>query len=675
MTEPQPSPEGGPSLSTRLELLARLRADQQQRWLRGERVLAEEYRRRAPELRADAEVFLDLVFSEVLLRRKLGEAPTLEEYARRFPDFERDLREQLPHVVEVFDETAPAPPEENDPGQRTQSLQPTEGTGTGAVPPPAFPRVAGFEVLAELGRGGMGVVYKARDSGLKRLVAVKQLNLAAGASAELLARFRAEAEAIARLHHPHIVQVYQWGEQDGRPFLVLEFVPGGSLDKKLQPGVPQPVNDSARLVLLLARAVHAAHQRGIVHRDLKPGNVLLAAPADEPALNTPWGCPKVTDFGLARLCDAEGGSVAGAVIGTPEYMAPEQAEGRVGEVGPAADVWALGVILYEVLTGRRPFQGSSVLGTLRLVCEHEPEPVRAVRPEVPEALAAVVTRCLRKRAEERYPSAAALADELKRVLDGEPIPVRPSRRWSWRRAAVWLGAGSVAAVVVAVVLFALLHPGGGGISTEPGTAPLEGVLSVQVWTEDRKKKGFKVEEEGSGALPVRNGDEVQLLATVSRPAHVYLVWIDAEGDATALYPWNDEDPNEIPLTRPPPERPPVRQVRCPKREGKGFPVRGKSGLVTALLLARREPLPASVDLADILARLKGKWEKAPSPGLMEVVVRGFDRGELNEAVSLNRNRGLQTAVDIDDTVLQLRDRLGEHFELIRSVSFAQVAGP
>jgi hypothetical protein len=465
--------------------------------------------------------------------------------------------------------------------------------------------------------------------------------------------------------------VHQFGEQDGRPFLVLELVPGGSLEQKLRPGVPQPVNDSARLVLLLARAVHAAHQAGVVHRDLKPGNVLLAAPADEPALNTPWGCPKVTDFGLARLRDVEGGSVPGTVIGTPEYMAPEQAEGRVGEVGPAADVWALGVILSELLTGRRPFQGSSLLGTLRLVCEHEPAPVRALRPEVPEALAAVVARCLRKRAEDRYPSAAALADELKRILDGEPILVRPPR-WSWRRAAVWLGAGSVTAVVVGVIVFALLPWGSVPTTTGPNAAPLEGTLSVRVWTDDRKKKGFKVEDEGSGALPVRNGDQVQLLATVNRPAHVYLVWIDAEGDAAALYPWNDEDPNEIPLTRPP-ERPPVRQVRCPKREGKGFPVEGKGGLVTALLLARRDPLPASVKLADILAGLKGKWEKAPSPGATAVVVRGFDRGQVNEAVSLDR--GLKTAVDINDVVLQLRDRLGEHFELIRSVSFAQVAGP
>src|SRR5262249_29191938 len=232
----------------------------------------------------------------------------------------------------------------------TTSPHSAESQPQATVAAASLPSLPGYEVLGKLGEGGMGVVFRARDRALKRLVAIKQL-LHPAPSGEGLARCRAEAEALARLRHPHVVPVYAAGEQGGRPFFVMEYVEGGGLDQKVQ-GRPQPPADAARLVMLLARAVHAAHQQGIVHRDLKPANVLLAPPADEPALNTAYGLPKVSDFGLSKtLGEDQGRTAGGTVLGTPGYMAPEQASGRPEDVGPATDVYALGVILYELLTG------------------------------------------------------------------------------------------------------------------------------------------------------------------------------------------------------------------------------------------------------------------------------------------------------------------------------------
>jgi WD40 repeat protein len=311
-----------------------------------------------------------------------------------------------------------------------------------APPPPrGWPALPGYEILAELGRGGMGIVYKARHFQLNRLVAVKMIR---GADAEpgQLARFRVEAEAVARLNHPGIVQIYEVGESDGWPFLALEFAPGGSLARRLA-GAPQPPGQAARLVELLARAVHCAHQHDVVHRDLKPANILLDAD----------GQPKVADFGLAKRLDETGQTVGGAVMGTPSYMAPEQAAGQTALAGPPADIYALGAILYELLTGRPPFCGESTLDTLEQVRYQEPVPVRQLQPKVPRDLETICLKCLRKEGARRYASAEALADDLARFLDGRPILARPvsraERLWRWCRRNPAL-AGLTAALLLAV---------------------------------------------------------------------------------------------------------------------------------------------------------------------------------------------------------------------------------
>jgi serine/threonine-protein kinase len=260
----------------------------------------------------------------------------------------------------------------------------------------------------------MGVVYKARQVGLNRLVALKRIRSGSHATAAERERFKAEAEAVARLRHPNIVQVYEVGEHQGQPYLSLEWVDGGSLAQKTAAG-PLPARDAAELVAQTARAVHDAHRHDVIHRDLKPANVLLAAD----------GTPKVTDFGLAKLLDVvTGRTEPGAILGTPSYMAPEQAEGKNRDTGPAADVYGLGAILYECLTGRPPFQGKTGVETLEQVCTQDPRPPRLVRPGLPRDLETICLKCLRKEPEQRYLSAGELADDLDRHLGGEPILAR-----------------------------------------------------------------------------------------------------------------------------------------------------------------------------------------------------------------------------------------------------------
>jgi serine/threonine protein kinase len=306
-----------------------------------------------------------------------------------------------------------------------------------------LPWVAGYELLEELGRGGMGVVYKARDPRLGRLVALKMIRDGALAGDEELERFRAEAEAVARLQHPHVVQVFEIGAQDGQPFFALEYVEGGSLKQELD-GTPQPAHRAARLVQTLAEAAHAAHLRGVVHRDLKPANVLLTAD----------GQPKLTDFGLAKRLDVDQGHTrSGAIMGTPSYMAPEQAAGNSKHIGPAADVYALGAILYELLTGRPPFRAATPLDTILQVLSEPPVPPRQLQPKVPRDLEAICLKCLEKEPGNRYPSAQALAEDLGRFQAGGAVRARPRRVWG--PAVRWARRHPIAALLVALLLAGL----------------------------------------------------------------------------------------------------------------------------------------------------------------------------------------------------------------------------
>jgi serine/threonine-protein kinase len=295
---------------------------------------------------------------------------------------------------------------------------------TESEPPPRLAHVAGYKILSVLGQGGMGVVYKARQRGLKRIVALKMISPVGHHGPTDLARFRSEAVAVADLQHPNIVQLYEVGEDNGHPFFSLEYVRGGSLARKIS-GTPQPPREAAELVRALADGMEYAHQRGIIHRDLKPANVLL----------TESGQPKVSDFGLVkRLEDDSGQTQSGSILGSASYMAPEQAEGKNKEIGPRCDIYALGGILYELLTGRPPFRAASVLDTLEQVRKQDPIPPSQFQTKVPRDLETICLKCLQKEPAKRYATAGEMGEDLRRFLSGEAILARPVSRveWLWR---------------------------------------------------------------------------------------------------------------------------------------------------------------------------------------------------------------------------------------------------
>ena len=404
---PSPGSAGGAGFSNEADgpLLALLLKHQRSAWRRGVRVPVETYLAEQPTVRSDTQAVLDLIYNEIVLREEIGESPRFDEYladSRSWP-----TSSELQFDVEgAIHGNAPTDGPDDANAVAVDLARPL---------PPANPTVRGYEILGELGRGGMGVVYKARQLRLNRIVALKMILAGDHASPDAGRRFLAEAESVARLHHPHIVQIFAFGDSDGRPYFEMEYVAGGSLASRLD-GTPRPPRDAARLVETLARAIHEAHRLGIVHRDLKPANILLTAE----------GVPKIADFGLAKCLDVENGpSGTQLIVGSPSYMAPEQAGQSWTPDRPAADVYSLGAILYELLAGRPPFQAATVLETLEQVRLDEPIAPSRLRPKLPRDLVTICLKCLEKEPSRRYASSIELADDLKRFEAGQTIRARP----------------------------------------------------------------------------------------------------------------------------------------------------------------------------------------------------------------------------------------------------------
>jgi eukaryotic-like serine/threonine-protein kinase len=366
----------------------------------------------------------ELLAVDIGYRQLLGETPTPQDYQQRFPTLPPQWLTQL--LTSSDEASAPA----------AKKL---------ASAPPSLP---GYEILRELGRGGMGVVYLARHRQLGRAVALKMILAGSFAAADEVQRFLAEAVAVAQLQHPNIVQLFESGQHNGLPFFALEYIDGGSLADLVKTGPLPPVR-AAELIEQLAQGMASAHSRGVVHRDLKPENVLLTAD----------GAAKITDFGLARRVEAGPGLTnTGVIVGTPSYMAPEQASGHGKTAGSAADVYALGAILYRVLTGRPPFQAATALETVMQVRCSEPVPPTQLQPSVPRDLETICLKCLQKEPAKRYASALALAEDLQRFMRHEPILARPVGRWE--RLAKWAkrrpGAAALAGSLLALMVFVIV---------------------------------------------------------------------------------------------------------------------------------------------------------------------------------------------------------------------------
>jgi tetratricopeptide (TPR) repeat protein len=445
----------------------------------------------------------EAVVEEFLREREEGRTPDPQRYLDSFPELASALRGFFAGQ-DLFDRLAP-------------DLAP----GVGATPAPRrlpLPalgqRVGGFELLEEVGRGGMGVVYRARQTQLGRVVALKMIRRGQEDAAEL-ARFRVEAESIARLSHPNIVQVFEVGEYDGTPFVALEYCGGGSLAERLRGATLRPA-EAAAVVVALARAMQAAHQHNVIHRDLKPANVLLAG--GDAATPLDRLTPKVSDFGLARKLDDPGLTQSGVIMGTPSYMAPEQARGQSKEVGPAVDVYALGAVLYECLTGRPPFQAATALETLGQVLDREPVLPRQLNPVVPRDLETVSLKCLRKEPQKRYPDAAALADDLGRYLDGRPVQARRVSRmerlvkWVRRRpAAAGLAAALVLLAAVGLVVGWSLYQQRAEARGRQQQTDAE-ARTILARGRDLLAEGWKAAEEAKLKEAVTEGDRAAVVA-------------------------------------------------------------------------------------------------------------------------------------------------------------------
>ncbi len=376
------------------------------------------------------------IIDELMLRweaaRQQGQNPRPEELCAENPQLLTQVRQRI-HAVQTMERVLGVNQDDSE-----ATLPPTDPDGG------PLPQIPGYHIVRVVDEGGMGVVYEARQRDLGRTVAIKMISgMRLGPTQ--VARFRAEAEASARLQHANFVQIFEVGQVNGRPFFSMEYVDGGSLAQHLRHTRPSP-RHAAELVCTLAQAIHTAHERGIVHRDLKPSNVMLTAA----------GIPKIGDFGLAkRLDDDAGHTRTGEVLGTPSYMAPEQAAGQKEQIGPATDVYALGAILYELLTGRPPFRGDSPLDSLRQVTTQDPVTPSRLAPSTPPDLEAICLKCLEKAPAARYASAHELAEDLGRYLNVQPVRARRigkiHRAWRWFRRHPQGVALGVALAVLAVL--------------------------------------------------------------------------------------------------------------------------------------------------------------------------------------------------------------------------------
>jgi hypothetical protein len=528
--------------------------------------------------------------------------------------------------------------------------------------PDEIGRLGPYRVLRLLGAGGMGLVFAAEDPRLQRPVALKVMRPDLAANPRSRERFLREARAAAALRCDHVVTVYQVDEDGGVPFLAMELLEGETLEARLRREGPLPLAEVLRIGREAAEGLAAAHGRGLVHRDVKPANIWLETRTGEPGGLSPRCRVKLLDFGLARAASgSDHGTQPGVIVGTPSYMAPEQARGEA--VDARSDLFSLGCVLYDLATGQPPFRGKDTLAVLSALATEEPPPPHELRPELPPALSDLVMRLLAKDPGGRPPGTEAVAQGLRALEAGAdvPGPSRPrgagaARARSVRRWVPALGAAVVLVVLgLGVAAWRLHQPG-------PPLAPLKGYVDVRIY-EEKNARRQNLYLNDAGALPLKAGDQFCIEAELNRPAYLYVLWIDPDGDVHPAYPWEPEEWHKRPAVEQP-----VARLRCPEALDAFYKLpQGRPGMHTLVLLARDTPLEPGADLQVELGKLPPQEEQ----DLRATV--WFENGMVVKGEA-NRQPRFFDAQRSNDPVLQAQQRIYErlqpHFTYTRAVSFA-----
>lgn len=540
--------------------------------------------------------------------------------------------------------------------------------------PPNFER---YEVKELLGRGTYGCVFLAHDRDLDRSVAIKvpkQPTEAGGRIHTADEAYKAEAQRVARLDHPAIVPVYDIGrDNNGACCVISKFIEGGTLESLISTENRLAQNQVIRLAIRIAEAVHYAHESGVIHRDLKPANILLDKKQQ----------PYVADFGVS-LHEDEQSAHRDELAGTPFYMSPEQMRRESHRLDGRSDVWSIGVILYELLTGSKPFQDAKLNDLIEHIVHHPPRALRALNDSISTEVEAVVMKCLEKRSVDRYSTAADLADALRQAIPddtsaaplpssgvpAEPVPSR-NRLGQATAAAAMLALLGTLGIAAATFLgdrdFNDVPSDEQKVSDDPVALPAiaEGNIDVLIWDPNvDERQGVRLNE--AGGLPFRENDQIRVTASLDSPAYVYVLWIDSAGQVLPLYPWTPGDWNSLPEA---PE--PVSSLSLPRRQGTAWPMEGGPGMETVCLLVRETPLPDDVALQKILSDLPVVPVRHP-----EAVAWFSDGNLILEEQDTLRGPNLHAPQMLDDPLIQLQARLSDavapHFTLVRTACFANV---